>query len=257
MGRARKDAAERFRALIERTSEMTRHEAAGGQISAEHALLATWQCERLGQTYADFHKQKRYRAALDFFLTDIYGPSDFSQRDQDIARVYPIMVRTLTVAAIDSLTQALELHAVSMALDHELIDVLFHRLGLDVAAGPAALTPHMYAEAYRLCDNYDRRLQQIDLAVEAASILESAVRKKMIYLTVKIARRPARAAGFGELQSFLERGLAAFTKMKGSHRFLDALAARERHILDALYDDAPVDTWYGDILHSLVPADGS
>lgn len=250
---ARQTAAKRFRTLIEQTSRLTRTQAGASGPAPEYALLATWQCDRLGQTYADYHQHKRYRKALDFFLTDIYGPTDFSQRDADIARVYPIMVKMLSATAIESLAQALELNALSMTLDHELAGVLVNELEMDATQGGTALTPQMYAEAYRLCDNYDQRIAQIDLAVEAAAILERAVKKKMIYLTVKVARGPAKAAGFGELQSFLERGLAAFKKMKGSHKFLDALAARERHVLDALHDNAPVEEWYGSVTHEIVP----
>jgi hypothetical protein len=254
MTSARQDAAARFRFLIDQTRKLTRRETQGEGLGADHALLAEWQCARLAETYADFHRERRYRAALDFFLTDIYGPADFSQRDDDIERVYPIMVKMLSVTAIDSLAQAMELHALSMQLDRALIDVLVNEMGLDVTAGVGALTPDMYAAAYRYCDNYDARITQIGLAIEAASLLENAVRKKMIYLTVKVARGPAKAAGFGELQSFLERGLSAFRKMKGSHRFLDALEQRERHVLDSIFDDAPASTWFGDVTHDIVPA---
>lgn len=253
MPTSRQSAAKRFRDLIDETRRLTHHEVDGGGLAPDHLLLARWQCDRLGVTYSDYHRTRRYKAALDFFLTDIYGPSDFSQRDNDIERVYPIMVKMLSVTAIESLAQALELHTLSMSLDRKLADVLTGELGLNVDDGPDALTPELYGEAYRICDNYADRERQIGLAVEAASTLEAAVKKKMIYLTVKVARGPAKAAGFGELQSFLERGLAAFKKMKGSHRFLDALAAREKHVLDSLFDDAPVDTWFGDVLHDIVP----
>lgn len=250
---ARQSAASRFKHLIDETRRLTPDRGDGEGMAPGQALLAEWQVARLSRTYADYHNTRRYRAALDFFLTDIYGPTDFSQRDNDIERVYPLMVKVLSVTAIESLAQALELNALSMTLDRDLLAALTDDLGLDVDRGPEALTPDMYAEAYRICDNYDQRIQQIDLAVDAASTLESAVQKKMIYLTVKVARGPARAAGFGELQSFLERGLAAFKKMKGSCRFLDALAAREKHVLDALFDDAPIDSWYGEVLHDIVP----
>ncbi len=252
MSSKRKSAAARFRALIEETQRLTRADAGANGADTAYTALAHWQCERLGMTYTDFHGHKRYKAALDFFLTDIYGPKDFSQRDNDIERVYPIMVKVLSVPAIESLTQALELHTLSMGLDRQLIDVLTGELGVELGPDAHTLTPELYAEGYRLCDNYDERQRQIQLAIDSALALEAAVKRRMLYATVKVARGPAKAAGFGELQSFLERGLAAFKKMKGSHRFLDALAAREQHVLEALFDDAPADTWYGDVLSHIV-----
>ena len=48
-------------------------------------------------------------------------------------------------------------------------------------------------------------------------------------------RGPARAAGLGELQGFLERGYAAFQAMRGgAGEFVSLVVARERSIAQAL-----------------------
>jgi hypothetical protein len=48
-------------------------------------------------------------------------------------------------------------------------------------------------------------------------------------------RGPARAAGLGELQGFLERGYAAFRAMRGgAGEFVAVVVARERSIAQAL-----------------------
>jgi hypothetical protein len=48
-------------------------------------------------------------------------------------------------------------------------------------------------------------------------------------------RKPARLAGLSKLQSFLERGFAAFRKMGGADEFLRLVIARERKLLNALF----------------------
>ena len=48
-------------------------------------------------------------------------------------------------------------------------------------------------------------------------------------------RRPARAAGFAALQSFLERGFAAFRKMGGAGAFLATIDERERRLMEAIF----------------------
>ena len=249
----RKGAAARFKALIKETARLSRQVIDGDGLTPGQRLLSTWQCGRLADTYADYHGHKRYRAALDFFLSDLYGPTDFSQRDRDISRVYPVMVKTLSEKAIDSLAKALELHALSMALDQKLLAVLEERLGVDPKGDIAQITPAIYAEAYRICDNHDDRVKQIELATSAGNILQEAVKSRLLYASVKVARKPAQLAGFGELQSFLERGLHAFKAMKGSHEFLDALHDRERFILEKLYAGAPIEEWLGPATHHLVP----
>lgn len=254
MTSSRQGAAARFKLLLEETSKLSRDTVASKGRPPAQTLLATWQCARLAASYADYQRLPRYRAALEFFLTDLYGPADFSQRDKDIARVYPVMVKMLSAAAIESLALAIELHVLSMKLDRKLLAVLIGDLGLDVTAGVDALTPELYAEAYRRCDNYTDRVQQIELVVGAGELLEQTVQTKMIYMTVKVARRPAKMAGFGELQSFIERGLLAFRKMKGAARFLEALAEREMFILNSIYAGDDPQLWYGKPTHNIVPA---
>jgi len=46
--------------------------------------LQRWQVERLQLTYADFSADPRHRAALAFFIEDLYGPHDFAQRHRDL-----------------------------------------------------------------------------------------------------------------------------------------------------------------------------
>lgn len=235
----KKSVAKRFRTLLEETSRLTRARVDGGGLNTAQQVLTTWQCSRLSSTYADLSAQKRYTKAVDFFLTDLYGPLDFSQRDDDIRRVYPIMVNVLSAEAIHSLGQGLELNSLSMSLDARLLETLTTECGFDAKNEPGALDYQMYAEAYRACDNYSDRVRQIDLMVEVGENLEVVTRKRLILAAVKVARKPAQIAGFGELQSFIERGLAAFKAMGSANEFLATVHSREMRLLDAIYSSKP------------------
>ena len=71
------------------------------------------------------------------------------------------------------------------------------------------------------------------------------VRKPIVRALVHLARGPAHTAGFGGLQDFLERGLAAFERMGGAVQFLDNIRDRERTAMEALFahaDDPAADT---------------
>lgn len=235
----KKSVAKRFRTLLEETSRLTRQRVEGGGLTPGQLVLASWQCQRLARTYADLAAQKRYTKAVDFFLTDLYGPLDFSQRDDDIRRVYPLMVNVLSADAIDSLAQGLELNSLSMSLDAKLLEVLENECGFDAVNEPGALDYQMYAEAYRACDNYDDRVRQVDLIVETGENLEVVTRKRMILAAVKVARKPAKLAGFGELQSFIERGLSAFKAMGSANEFLSTIHSREMRLLESIYANKP------------------
>ena len=51
-------------------------------------------------------------------------------------------------------------------------------------------------------------------------------------------RKPAALAGLADLQSFLEKGYAAFRSMKGSDEFLGTITSRELALLDEWFGNA-------------------
>jgi hypothetical protein len=55
---------------------------------------------------------------------------------------------------------------------------------------------------------------------------------------VKSVRGPARAAGFGRLQSFLEQGLNAFRVMGDGTEFIETIWSRENLIMQRLFAGA-------------------
>ncbi|HSQ73148.1 MAG TPA: hypothetical protein VLM87_12070, partial [Rubrivivax sp.] len=54
------------------------------KLSGRLRSLARFQASRLAATYADLRESPRYRDAVEFFLTDLYGPQDLSARDEQV-----------------------------------------------------------------------------------------------------------------------------------------------------------------------------
>ena len=250
MRKGKSPGALRFLEHMERAKELRRQVITGAGLTSQQLTLSAWQTDRLAATYADFAVQKRYKAALEFFLTDLYGTKDFAQRDSDIERVYPIMVRVLSENAVESMSLAVELHALTQELDSELMDVMTRVYNIDIGKHPELLDQALYAQAYRECDNYQLRSRQIELICESGVLLDEVVRHPVIYAMAKLARGPAHAAGFGELQDFIERGLKGFRKMKGADEFLTAIGKREFFILDQVYSGAPLSDWSATFFNS-------
>ena len=82
------------------------HQERGASAALAAALdrVAQWQARRLNATYSDLAADPRYAGAIAFFQSELYGPGDFSQRDADLARVVPIMIRVLPDAVAIQLT---------------------------------------------------------------------------------------------------------------------------------------------------------
>ncbi|HET9652017.1 MAG TPA: hypothetical protein VFP36_07495 [Usitatibacter sp.] len=191
--------------------------------------LKRWQSERLAATYADLSHQPRYREATRFFLHDLYGPKDFSHRDEAIMRILPAMSRLLPRSAVETAALAIELEALSEELDHRVA----------AALPPGPITDASYAEANRRSVPRVERERQIALTQGVAHRLDSLVRKPLVLRTLQLMRGPARAAGLSDLQDFLERGFSSFRAMHGSAEFMAVLRERETAIIDEIYSDPP------------------
>jgi hypothetical protein len=192
--------------------------------------LQRWQAARLAAGFADLLAAPRSRPAAEFFLSDLYGDHDFSGRDRDVARVVPLMQRLLPPSLLDALGDAIELGALSHAFDLRMAAALEADGG-----GTVEIDPSRYARAYRQVGHPRLRRHQIELIVRVGRTLDRAVHKHGVERLLRLSRLPARLAGLGELQGFLERGFAAFRRLDGAEDFLRTIAEREHEVSCRLF----------------------
>jgi glutathionylspermidine synthase len=70
--------------------------------------------------------------------------------------------------------------------------------------------------------------------VSIAEDLSRVVRKNWLAVALRAAHLPAQAAGFGVLQSFLERGFRAFRQMGDARELLMTIRQRETALMESL-----------------------
>ena len=215
---------------LARTARLHAERRAQPGLARALERLAAWQAGRMGHTYADLAVQSRYGDAIAFFQSDLYGASDFAQRDADLARVVPVMTRMLPGRVIATIAQAMELNALS----HELDRVLLQRL----PRADGNFTVAEYCAAYRRPDDRPARDHQIGLIGEIGAGLDDYVRRPLIHSALVMMRGPARLAGLSVLHDFLERGFVAFRKMHGAIEFLATIDRRERKLMEAIFAGA-------------------
>ena len=224
-----------LRELVTNIGKVSPHEeVAGSGLDPKMALLRVWQSQRLARTYADLLEMPRYTPACRFFLDDIYAERDFSQRDHDLETMYDFMRRFVPDAVSRPAALTIKLHRMTDGLDQQLLDVLVNQVGIT-----DSITVEQYAEAYRLCDNYRERVEQIDAIIEIFEHIDGIVRNPITGPALSIAKRPLRGAGYGEVVNFLERGYDSFKRMHGSHHFRKTLHDRELSALDRMYAHDP------------------
>ena len=199
--------------------------------------LSAWQIERLKTTHRDLYSDPAYHTALHFLIDELYAPKDFSQRDADLERVFPKMVKLLPDAVLDLVADLVELNHLTQKLDLDLLSRLTAETGIDTLD---ALT---WAQAYRACDNRPLREQQLRLIHDAGVALERYVHSHVLRWTLSATRGLAESKGLGELHQFLQRGFEAFSTLQNVPVLLDEIQRRETAIMVHLFEGDPAPDW--------------
>jgi hypothetical protein len=119
-------------------------------------------------------------------------------------------------------------------LDCTLLQVLTQEFGVtDI------ITPEVYVQGYRLCDNYSERLDHINLLVKTMQEVGEGAKRNLVGVTLKLARRPAQRAGWHDLYDFLARGYIACKPMREIKTFVDAIQQRETTIIERIFTNHP------------------
>ncbi|HZF78517.1 MAG TPA: hypothetical protein VEZ89_01885 [Rubrivivax sp.] len=193
--------------------------------------MKAYQQHRFERTYADLLVSPRYEGAARFFLDELYGPADYTERDAQFMRVVPALVRLFPQAIVETVQTLVSLHALSESLDTAMGQALAHPM-LDAAH---------YHRAWLATGQAEARERQIGLLVALGTELERLTRKPLLRHSLRMMRAPARAAGLDQLQVLLENGFDTFHAMRGAGQFLATIAGRERALAAALFSSPSLD----------------
>ncbi len=198
------------------------HPGVPGRVRA----LKAWQHARFARTHADLLESPRHSLAARFFLDELYGPQDFTQRDAQFARIVPTLVRLFPQDIVETVQSLAEVHALSERLD----------TAMAMSLGEAVLDRAGYVRAWQSTGEPKSRARQIALVLDVGAAMDRHTRSLMLRASLRAMRGPARAAGLGSLQAFLEAGFEAFGAMRGSEEFLRMIAERERALAQRLFE---------------------
>ena len=199
--------------------------AADPMLAARVQAIKAFQQRRFAHTYADLLQHPRYASAARFFLEELYGPADFTQRDAQFARVVPALVRLFPPEVVATVETLAALHALSELFDDAMAQQL-RAVSVDAQA---------YAAAWRVCGDPPGREHQIALMLQIGRSLDTLTRNTFLRHSLRMMRAPARAAGLTALHAFLESGFDTFRALKGADEFLALIAARERDLAARLF----------------------
>jgi hypothetical protein len=194
-------------------------------LSTQLARLSQWQSERLKHSHSDLYYSPIYQEGLSFLFTDLYSDTDFSDRDRDLERIFPKMVKLLPNSVLETVALLVELNMLTQMLDQELASKLF----LDLSY--TSINEQHYCEAYRLCNNEQKRAYQIKLTDELGKKLDKYARSQVILFSLKLSKGAAESAGLSALHQFLSTGFKAFHSMQNIDMLMHNIALRETQFL--------------------------
>ncbi|MEO5687500.1 MAG: hypothetical protein ABIR54_09065 [Burkholderiaceae bacterium] len=192
--------------------------------------LKTYQQQRFARTHAALLAHPRYGRAANFFLNELYGPQDFTQRDAQFSRIVPALARLFPADTVGTVASLAAVHALSERLD----TAMAIHLGAELPGRSS------YVRAWQRTGEPAARAQQIELVMSVGQALDRHTRSFVLRASLKAMRGPARAAGMGALQTFLEAGFDAFGAMGGAKEFLAIIHARETALAKRLFDPTAV-----------------
>jgi hypothetical protein len=207
-----------------------RRRAAAPTLAADVVAVKAYQQRRFARTHASLLAHPRFGRAANFFLNELYGPQDFTQRDAQFSRMVPALVRLFPADTVGTVESLAAVHALSERLD----------TAMAVHLAGAAPSRASYVRAWQATGEPEARARQIELVMSVGEALDRHTRSFVLRASLKAMRGPARAAGMGALQTFLESGFDAFGAMGGAKEFLAAIHARETALVARLFDPAAV-----------------
>jgi len=226
----RKSAAARFRRAIARSNELHSEYLGDRDFFDAYDHFTRWQLDYMLPFFSDLLEPEGYAEAVDFIVSDLAGVG-VSERDRDIERATPVIVRSLPAHPLETAAAAVELNARALEINLGICRGLLADGDL-----PPAIAERDYFIACRKVSSYDECVDLVHLAADLGETLKRLVRVPLIGGLLRTMRAPAHAAGFGALQEFLETGYVTFRRISDIDHFLELFRMRMSQVFERIYD---------------------
>lgn len=220
------DAAHTIRGAVARVDEIRQRAANDPTRHAALLKIKSLQARRFAGTYSDLLGSEEYGDAARFFLEDLYSDKDYTQRDAQFSRIAGALQRLFPQQVIATAVALAELHLLTEDLDWQMANQWCAQ-----TPGVAGVDAAHYIACWRSVGQHESRIPQLKVVLTVGRDLDRLTQTPGLRLMLRMMRRPAKAAGLGSLQDFLECGFDTFAKMSGKGHsaddFLNRIQTRE------------------------------
>ena len=191
--------------------------------------LQVFQSHRLRRDYRDLSAIPMYEPVGEFFFPELYGPRDFSQRDNDARRLQHFL-HIVPGVHLRDIEELLELISITAELDDGLTDLLIDR------GVPLTFDEQIYEQLYRESDNYEDRYRQLELISNSLDNVFRLSRSHLLGIALERSTVIARLAGFESGHTFLLKGYRALRNVTEIDHFATTIYNRELDRLNRIFD---------------------
>ena len=229
------DSADRIRTAIAEVFALRAEARSNVSLGSALTQVKELQALRFQGTYSDLLNSSDFGDPSRFFLDELYGVQDFSERDAQFSRIAKSISTIFPASVVRTAVDIAELHALT-----ERLDVQVAAQWLQLGGSSTVWTSSAYVNAWRYVGQRDLRLKQLAVVLSLGNQLAQLTRKPGIATLLKLMRRPAASAGLSSLQQFLEKGFATFGKMARNDQkaaeFLALIQEQESQWIASMYD---------------------
>jgi len=233
------DAAHTIRNSLRRVNQLRADVAASHTLQRQLLVIKQFQARRFAGTYQDMLHSATFGKPTGFFLEELYGVADFSERDAQFGRIAGALRTFFPSQVVDTAVALAQLHALTEEMDVEMAKCCGNTKGTENDIIDSA----DYIECWRVVASPTLRLGQLQSVLDIGLELDKLTHTKGLRLTLRMMRGPAKAAGLHSLQSFLEAGFDTFASMGNQGReariFLNTIRERESVWIDTLFNASP------------------
>jgi hypothetical protein len=191
--------------------------------------LQVFQSNRLRRDFNDLSAIPMYEPVGEFFFTELYGPHDFSQRDNDARRLQHFL-NIVPGVHLHDIEELLDLISTTAELDDGLTQLLIdHEV-------PLTFDEQIYERLYREADNYDQRHRQLELIGSSLANVFRLSRSQLLGIGLEGSGLIARLAGFESGHTFLLKGYHALRNVTSIDHFATTIYNRELQRLNRIFE---------------------
>jgi hypothetical protein len=189
-----------------------------------------YQIARMRSTHESLFASAVYGPLCEFFVADLYGPQEAdSSRHAALHSLVAALRPVLPVWIYEGSLGLIDLHSLSERLDDRLARLLVSR------GARIPLSSEDFESAYLDCEDYEDRLQQIELSAASTRFGHALASHPSAVRLLAGARRLRGLPRLDPLLAMLERGSRGFRHVPDIDPFVEAMRSGETAYVNTVY----------------------